>query len=563
MDEDAVKHDLITCYQQSTVRGLKQSAKWAAELLHSISKYGPLNSTLGNSSIFRKSMSEVSFSAGSPPCDPDYYLAKSCFDLFEYDRAAHFAKNSSAPEAVFLYFYGRYMSAEKKRLDLMAESNSASGNATATSISVDVSLNLFSELRVELSTSYLSGELNDQSYILYVYAIVLLKLDLNTEAMEVLCRSVKADTLNWASWHQLALIIDDKSQLDDIELPSHWFKKFFLGAVYLELQLNDEALSIYDSLLETFKESNYIFSQVAIAKHNLRDVDGAIDLFKAIRESDPMRLDAMDIYSNLLYVKDMRADLSSLAHSANNVEPFRVETCCCIANFYSLRGQHAKAVVYFTRALQLNPRHLSAWTLMGHEYMEMKNTGAAIQAYRSAIKCNKRDYRAWYGLGQTYEILKMPTYCLYYYTVARSLRPNDSRMMIATGETLEKLERNQDALKCYWKAGGIALIKLAALYEKTNEKDKAAAAYTDFISKATAAPGSGDELAGAALCNNGTDLSHAYKFLANYYVGKLEYKSAYAAAQKCVLYPDTRDEGKQILKQILTVTKNSVLEEEA
>jgi len=52
---------------------------------------------------------------------------------------------------------------------------------------------------------------------------------------------------------------------------------------------------------------------------------------------------------------------------------------------------------------------------MGHEYMEMKNTHAAIQSYRQAIEVNRRDYRAWYGLGQTYEILKMPFYCLYYY----------------------------------------------------------------------------------------------------------------------------------------------------
>ena len=32
--------------------------------------------------------------------------------------------------------------------------------------------------------------------------------------------------------------------------------------------------------------------------------------------------------------------------------------------------------------MKLNPRYLGAWTLMGHEYMEMKNTSAAIQAYR-------------------------------------------------------------------------------------------------------------------------------------------------------------------------------------
>ena len=57
----------------------------------------------------------------------------------------------------------------------------------------------------------------------------------------------------------------------------------------------------------------------------------------------------------------------------------------CAGNYYSLRSQHEKAVLYFQRALKLNPNYLSAWTLMGHEYMELKQTSSAIQAYRQAI----------------------------------------------------------------------------------------------------------------------------------------------------------------------------------
>ena len=56
-----------------------------------------------------------------------------------------------------------------------------------------------------------------------------------------------------------------------------------------------------------------------------------------------------------------------------------------IGNYYSLRSQHEKAVTYFQRALKLNPDYLSAWTLMGHEFIELKNTNAAIQSYRHAI----------------------------------------------------------------------------------------------------------------------------------------------------------------------------------
>ena len=53
-------------------------------------------------------------------------------------------------------------------------------------------------------------------------------------------------------------------------------------------------------------------------------------------------------------------------------------------NHYSLRSEHEKAIKYFKRAVQLDRTYLSAWTLMGHEYIELKNSNAAIEAYRRA-----------------------------------------------------------------------------------------------------------------------------------------------------------------------------------
>lgn len=121
-------------------------------------------------------------------------------------------------------------------------------------------------------------------------------------------------------------------------------------------------------------------------------------------------------------------------------------------NYYGLRGQHEKAVLYLQRALKLNPNYSYAWTIMGHENIEMKNSNAAIACYRKATgsselyflftlharhaffywltEMNMRDFRAWYGLGQAYEILKMPLYSLYYYRMAQSLKPGNDIIKI-------------------------------------------------------------------------------------------------------------------------------------
>lgn len=119
-------------------------------------------------------------------------------------------------------------------------------------------------------------------------------------------------------------------------------------------------------------------------------VEKAIEQYELLRDMDKYRLDNLDIYSHLLYVKGMKKELSELAQRAMEINKYRPETCCVIGNYYSIRSDHTKAVIYFQRALKLDPTYLSAWTLMGHEFMEIKNANAAVQSYRKAVgECDK------------------------------------------------------------------------------------------------------------------------------------------------------------------------------
>lgn len=52
---------------------------------------------------------------------------------------------------------------------------------------------------------------------------------------------------------------------------------------------------------------------------------------------------------------------------------------------YSLKGNHSKSVLYFKKVVRMNPFNVTAWTLLGHEYIEMKNSPAAIISYRQAL----------------------------------------------------------------------------------------------------------------------------------------------------------------------------------
>ena len=147
-----------------------------------------------------------------------------------------------------------------------------------------------------------------------------------------------------------------------------------------------------------------------------------------------------------------RPRLAFLAQSATCTDKFRPETCCVVGNYYAMKSEHEKAVMYFRRALTLDRTFLAAWTLMGHEYLELKNTHAAIESYRRAVDINRKDYRAWYGLGQTYEVLEMYLYALFYYQRAATLRHYDPKMWQAVGDCFGKIDRPLHSIKAYQRA---------------------------------------------------------------------------------------------------------------
>ncbi len=194
----------------------------------------------------------------------------------------------------------------------------------------------------------------------------------------------------------------------------------------------------------------------------------------------------MDSYSNTLFVMGCKPELSDLAHKSVKIDKYCRETCAIIGNYYAMKSQHEKAVTYFKRAIRLDANYLAAWILLGHEYLEMKNTNAAIEAYRRATDINPKDHRGWYSLGQVYELLEM-SHAWFYFKKATILRPYDARMWCALASCYEKGSRIEEAIKCYQRAEcnndneGGATFKLAELYDKLGEVDHAMHYFTKHI----------------------------------------------------------------------------------
>lgn len=410
-------------------------------------------------------------------------LAKTYFSVKEFNRCANVLKHLKSNIAVFIRLYSIFLNGEKKFEEDSEGVLSSNDNQKAkdrvylSSITKELD-SLFNESNIYRKDPFLN----------YLFGIILLKQKLISQSQEYLINSILLYPLNWSAWVELISSIQTlDSAFRIIDNLKEKFNKNSLGLTMLNFfkivinqeffQQNQELYDLIDSLLKTFPNFSFLKSQKALISYHALDYQESEKLFDDILINDPLRLDDLDTYSNILYVMEKKSKLAYLAQLANSIDKFRPESCCIIANYYSLKFEHEKAIMYYRRALTLNRNCLSAWTLMGHEFVELKNSHAAIESYRRAVDTNSKDFKAWYGLGQAYEVLDMHLYSLYYYQQASSLKPLDRRIWIALGNCYEKLNKVEDSIKSYQKAielnisdvlaDDVAILyKIALLFEK-------------------------------------------------------------------------------------------------
>lgn len=520
---------------------LYNSSKWSAEALLGMTEATPPSPSAVNAGESAENSQiqdaeeercpETSFRSSSELSAQEYdlyLLASTLFDCKEFDRCAFYLKSVTNPCLKFLKLYSEYLSWDKKSRGNMEDvlttgkppkhmirvsSHSGENDASRGPHSgASEGMSLGDEQQADSSAimkelnSYLEAVKTREkdsglgvSLLYYLKGVILKQDDNKSEATSCFLRSLSGYSFNWTCWVELlnCLSRSDESLL----LMKHMEEKFTLeqaqnigsqGTIknnimmkFFKLALFQEFSGDVDIFIEElhylhtiFPNFTYLKAQNALTNYNYMDYMNAENLFDQIVKSDPYRLDDLDTYSNILYVMQKHSKLAYLAQFTSHVDKFRPETCCAIANYYSARQEHEKSIMYFRRALTLNKNCTNAWTLMGHEFVELRNSHAAIECYRRAVDMNPRDFKAWYGLGQAYEVLDMHLYSLYYFQKACTLKPLDKRMWQALASCYAKVGNRQEAIKCYERAlqlsvnvdqNSILFYRLAELCEQVHD----------------------------------------------------------------------------------------------
>ncbi len=488
---DSVIDEIRSSFHNLSIRGLHNACKWASELLCELEDN---NNDSMNTTDIHTSNNIYNYQS-CMQIENKVLLAKSYYELREYKRAAYVLIDCNSHIATFLRIYCIFLSGEKTKQQDIDENKD---ELIKIKIQNKELLKLKNELhnlyKQDIHTNEDGNEVDVMDgYLLYLYGLILKEVGNDDESRSVLIESVNKTPLNWSAWECLASQIDNIETLNNLLLPTHWMSQFFLAYIYSTLNIHEQyqIMEKIDEIQNDFNNSSFINTLLAKTHYNNREFDDAQMIFEELKLLDPYRLEHMDIYSNLLFVKEEKAALAYLAHESVLIDKYSPYTNVIIGNYYALKNMHEKAIIYFKRATILNSKYVAAWILMGQEYIEVRNTSAAIECLRKAVDIDGTDYRAWYNLGLTYELLQMDNYSIYYFQKAVKLRPYDPRMWCAMGERYEKINKVIDAVKCYLRADtcdqsndeGISVNKLAKLYEKLGNNDMASVYYKRILNR--------------------------------------------------------------------------------
>lgn len=357
-------------------------------------------------------------------------------------------------EVAAIWLLSGILSLQKSKQDLtrfqFTSGSSTSKSKTSQAISKDntsVDWARFEESAVSLHSKY-----SNDSIICFLYALLLRFRESSgsgqsDHVQDLLVTAIKLNQYNWAAWLELSTIplpshVDDQLKLMEL------YQFYKIEKRIWEKSSLNETLVTLRNLHTQYPDWTYVSVKLGTLLHDLRKFKESSTIFATSRNRDKFSITGMDVYSNCLYVNEQLTELSDLAHFWISTNPNACETNVICGNYFSLKSDHEKAVLFFKRATVIDPKNINAWLLLGHELIELRNPSAALAAYKSAIESDAKDPRCWYSIGQLFELINQHAFAVYYHNKALELDGSDSRILRALSSCYEKLGRTDEGNKC-------------------------------------------------------------------------------------------------------------------
>jgi len=153
---------------------------------------------------------------------------------------------------------------------------------------------------------------------------------------------------------------------------------------------NKEAMDNLNQLPNQYKKSGWVLSNFGKCFFELGRYKESEKIYQECLKREPYRLEGLDYFSTTLWHLKDQYQLCTLANHCLEQSHFQQETWIVVGNCYSLQRESEAALSFFKRSIQLNPYYSYAYTLCGHEFVEIENFQQAKVYYTQAIAYDER-----------------------------------------------------------------------------------------------------------------------------------------------------------------------------
>ena len=136
------------------------------------------------------------------------------------------------------------------------------------------------------------------------------------------------------------------------------------------------------------------------------------------------------------------------------------------------------AIKYYTKLLEINPKHTDAHNNLGMMYYKLGNFEYSIESYKKAVKAEPKFADAHYNLGNAYRKADKLNQAIESYTTSLEINPDDIEVQINLGEILWEYGAFDEAVDCYSKLLEISpkktgiQEKITGILDQKNEVDR-------------------------------------------------------------------------------------------
>ncbi|MEM8898870.1 MAG: tetratricopeptide repeat protein [Bacteroidota bacterium] len=216
------------------------------------------------------------------------------------------------------------------------------------------------------------------------------------------------------------------------------------------------------------------------------DPEKAIDYLQRAIEIDPKYVNAYNKWGNILVDQGKKEESREKYEKCLSLDSNYQWAHCNLGHSYE-RENPSKAIQYFSRATEIDPNYVTAFSSWANVLVDLNKTEEARKLYEKCLSIDEDYDHALIGLGRSFE-LEAPLKSISYYE--RALKKDDKLLdaYLGWGNALFALERNKEAREKYSKCLEVdsnfrwALLNIGITYQ-TEDPLKAIESYRNCLAQ--------------------------------------------------------------------------------